>query len=253
MHDYHPICPTTHLLNYEENFCNLPEKHSCEKCFKTLQSQSRISIKIKSISKWRRDFNDIFNAVDKINIYNISSKNILGAFLDKSDLKKIKLKKINLPHVKNLNRIPVTSYRSKKLNIASIGTITVEKGLYKINNFVDYLILTKKKFSYTIIGQPVTLVNKNINVLGEYDKNNLYNIISDNKINIIFFSSVIPETYSYVLSELFALNLPIVGYDVGAQGIRLRKYKYGTVLPLNSSFGKLYDELQTTYQNRLFY
>ena len=44
-------------------------------------------------------------------------------------------------------------------------------------------------------------------------------------INMFFFPSVWPETFSYVVAEMIALGLPIVAFDLGAPAERLRSYE----------------------------
>jgi glycosyltransferase involved in cell wall biosynthesis len=41
---------------------------------------------------------------------------------------------------------------------------------------------------------------------------------------MLFFASVWPETFSYVVGEMMALGLPIVAFDMGAPAERLRAY-----------------------------
>ena len=47
--------------------------------------------------------------------------------------------------------------------------------------------------------------------------------------------SIVPETFSYTISEAIKMGLPIVAFDIGAQGNRVKQYKLGKVVPLGSS------------------
>ena len=42
---------------------------------------------------------------------------------------------------------------------------------------------------------------------------------------MLFFPSIWPETFSYVVAEMTALHLPIVAFDLGAPAERLRSYR----------------------------
>ena len=44
---------------------------------------------------------------------------------------------------------------------------------------------------------------------------------------MILFPSICPETFSYVIEEAIVLRLPIVAFDLGAPGERLRDYSLG--------------------------
>ncbi len=50
-------------------------------------------------------------------------------------------------------------------------------------------------------------------------------LIEANGINMFLFSSIWPETFSYVVAELMLLRVPIVAFDLGAPAERLRSYR----------------------------
>ena len=55
---------------------------------------------------------------------------------------------------------------------------------------------------------------------------------------VVLFPSICPETFSFTLSEIFAMELPVVGYDVGAQGRRIASYEKGITVPIEDMSGK---------------
>jgi hypothetical protein len=61
-------------------------------------------------------------------------------------------------------------------------------------------------------------------VTGTYRQEDLVDLIEGNGINMCFFPSICPETFSYVTEEMIRLDLPIVAFDLGAPGERLRGY-----------------------------
>ena len=54
-------------------------------------------------------------------------------------------------------------------------------------------------------------------------------IVEREGINVAFFSSLCPETFSFVTQELMMMELPIVCFDLGAPAERLRQYDRGAV------------------------
>ena len=56
---------------------------------------------------------------------------------------------------------------------------------------------------------------------------NLPELLIKNQIGVIVFTSVCPETFSYAISELMMLNIPIISLNLGAQGEKLMNYKNG--------------------------
>jgi glycosyltransferase involved in cell wall biosynthesis len=64
-------------------------------------------------------------------------------------------------------------------------------------------------------------------VTGTYRHEDLVDLIEANGINMFFFPSICPETFSYVTEEMIRLDLPVVAFDLGAPGERLRSYGNG--------------------------
>ena len=58
---------------------------------------------------------------------------------------------------------------------------------------------------------------------GDYRRDDLVDLIEANGINLFFFPSICPETFSYVIEEMICSALPIVAFDLGAPGERLRE------------------------------
>ena len=67
--------------------------------------------------------------------------------------------------------------------------------------------------------------------VAHYKRNEMPDIVERNGINIAFFSSVWPETFSYVTQELMEMEVPIVCYNLGAPAERVASYERGLVIP----------------------
>lgn len=62
---------------------------------------------------------------------------------------------------------------------------------------------------------------------------------------MIFISSIIPETFGYTISEAIKMGLPIVAFDIGAQGNRVKQYALGKTIPLHSSPEVILEAMQS--------
>ena len=76
---------------------------------------------------------------------------------------------------------------------------------------------------------------KTLTVRGTYKVEDLAGLLEEAGIHVVLFPSICPETFSFTLSEVFAIGLPVVGFDLGAQGRRIREYDKGLVIPRDSS------------------
>ena len=238
LHDYFPICPTYHLLNYKDEYCEIPPQKKCNNCLHKLKKNKLIFYKTKNIQFWRKTFETIFDQVDQVNYFNESVYQIISRIFKNNILIKMKKVNINEDHLKLISyNISKKSKKNTFLSVASIGTLTPIKGFHKINDILLYLNNHKiKKIKYHLIGKnTLPFKTNNINIIGEYKHDKLGQIINRLNIDVIFFSSIVPETHSYVLSEIMKLNLPILCYNLGAQANRLKKYKKATLIDLKSS------------------
>lgn len=247
LHDFLPICPSLHLLNCVNQYCGVPQERDCNLCYKSLDiarwSHSWIEIEKlpNDVKDWRQPFRDLFNLVDQIVCFSNSSEEILRRAF--GHIENVKIIPVFLSIHKTLRKVKVNR---ESINIGCIGDMNIIKGAERINGLADYIAFISAPVPITILGQSSAMA-KNVRRHGRYKLEELANLIEEIGINVIFFSSVVPETYSYVLSEIFELGLPVVAYDIGAQSERVRNYPLGIVIPLNSHASILYKAIETAH------
>lgn len=222
VHDFHCLCPSINLMK-KDCFCNL--NCSTNKCKFNLFLDYGISIK-----NWRNVWQNFLSNIDNIYCFSNSSKNLITKIYPP-----LESKIIVKPHSTDYCHFNKINFDNIPVKIAVIGNINnYAKGIKIVESL--YYHLLKKNHTITLIGtEPddfYAMIDKKckINISGRYKSNELQNIIEKNRITHIVFPSVCPETFSYLISELIKLDIPIVGFDVGAQGEKLRNYKKGTVV-----------------------
>ena len=109
------------------------------------------------------------------------------------------------------------------------------KGGAIVSALYHYFDKQKLNIPLTIVGSSYVATHQKITVHGNYTPHDLPIIISKAGINVILMPSIIPETFSYTISEAMKMGLPIVTFDLGAQGNRVKQYELGKVIPLGSS------------------
>jgi glycosyltransferase involved in cell wall biosynthesis len=77
---------------------------------------------------------------------------------------------------------------------------------------------------------------------GHYTTDRLAHLIELSGANLFLFPSILPETFSYVIAELIALDVPVICFDFGAPAERISKYHLGQVIPFSNP-SILLDEL----------
>lgn len=224
LHDYFCICPKYTLTDVSNKYCD--SEFSLKKCSKCLKYTEEIPvISGFDIIEWRNEFYRLLKVCNEIRAFSIDTiKRIEKCFPNLIITYK--------PH----KYYPCYKHKPKItsdcLTIGVFGNISPIKGSQQVKDLIDYIHLKRiKNVNVVIVGNINNVFpNSGCKILGSYAVEDLPKIITDEKINFAFFSSVCPETFSYVISELIALELPIVCYNYGAQAERIREYIKGEIV-----------------------
>jgi len=112
-----------------------------------------------------------------------------------------------------------------------VGNIRFNKGSKILSQLAEEISDKSLDIKIVIIGSTDIYTDKSlINVTGEYNQKNLPQLIVDSGANILFFPSIWPETFSYVVQELMHYNLPIACFNLGAPAERIASYKKGLII-----------------------
>ena len=244
-HDFHGICPSPHLLNFTNEYCAVPKNHAtCTKCLEKNQSWYIKESWANDIDEWRRPFAGLFEAATTVNLFDPTAIDIYRKAFH------LERCKINVtPHDDRYFECNLKMDLSGGLHIGVLGTLTIVKGGVIVNELCNYIGNKGQKIPITVVGASMLPTDPRIKVLGSYNVNALPEIVRGNRINVIFMSSIVPETFSYTISEAIKMGLPIVAFDIGAQGARVGKYELGKVIPLGSSPDVILAAIQSALTN----
>jgi glycosyltransferase involved in cell wall biosynthesis len=239
-HDFYSLCPSVVLME-KDVYCQLAE---CDNCS---------VIKKEKLKLWRSDWQKLFDKANRITFFSKSSKEIAEKIFKFSD------KFVVQPHKPLISFKKSDKYQysdSNSLTVGFIGAVNKVKGA----DIILKMAVDNPNVSFVVIGYVVNAYEsqiakqKNIKVTGAYNQKQLPALLKEHNITVAAITSVVPETFCYVLQELMLLEYPIVSFDIGAQGERISTYKYGAVVDvlnsesmflkikqLSQSFGELYE------------
>jgi glycosyltransferase involved in cell wall biosynthesis len=121
-------------------------------------------------------------------------------------------------------RLPKPDH-SAPLIIGIIGHISVQKGALIVKEMVREIERERHDIRVVVMGTlDAAPDSTRLVVTGNYKRDDLVDLIEVHRINMFFFPSICPETFSYVIEEMMRLGLPIVAFDLGAPAERLRNY-----------------------------
>lgn len=226
VHDYFCICPRLNMIDCNDNYCGLPNVSECDACLQKANFDQS-----KSIVDWRSLNSKLLSTCDEIICFSNSSKNYLSKVY--SNLSgKIEV----IGHeIENL-RVPVVK-KDDVITVGLLGQLCKHKGIEQIKELIQYIRKNKlTQYRIVCIGHAQDIENDEIFYsTGKYKRDDISNLVEKYDVDVFFMSSVCPETFSYTVSEIQSMNMPLLSYDLGAQGERTRDYKFGKVIPLNCS------------------
>ena len=214
-HDYFALCPRSHLMTDGFEFCGVQEPTQCAK-------YCSLASKFISQQEWRLLWGDFFgNYLDELIVFSESGRDIFCRAYPF-----LKGKIVIAPHaIPVLRKVYVTAHPT--INIALLGYFAEHKGSKIVNQMAENL---PKDVHIFLVGDALVPINDNITVLGKYERSSLPNILEKIQVDIVFISSVCPETFSYTTSEAIAMGLPVACFAVGAPQERVRIYERGLVI-----------------------
>ncbi len=222
VHDYFAVCPSFVLLNADGRYCGIPDLAECAACMKRHQASYVNLSPPTEIGPWRAVWGRCLQAADEVRCFSNSTRQLLQRAYPGLDAGRISV----MPH--RVDYLPARLPRldhAAPLVVGIIGQISAQKGALVVKELLAQLGRDDPEARVVVIGTlDLALKSDRLRVTGTYRHEDLVDLIEANGINVFFFPSICPETFSYVTEEMIRLDVPIVAFDLGAPGERLRSY-----------------------------
>ncbi len=244
IHDFYFICPRITLSDTVGRYCGEPEISDCNSCISKNGVSEGISsgTEVIDIMKWRSDSKTrlsqarkvftpskyVFNKVKKyFGLNNVS----LNIHIDDSKYSKVSRKN-----------------RGEYLHIGVLGAISEIKGLMWVKKLASYIDENNLPAKVIIIGytsnDSILVEHSCVEISGMYSREDLVEKVEEYSIDVFFMSSTVPETYSFVLTEIVQMGFPIVAFNIGAVAERVKEMGCGKLTQLDAPVEEIYIALQ---------
>lgn len=225
LHDFFMLCPSLFLIDWERNFCNLPDRTTCDRCFSRLHIDFPIGAE--SISEWRSAWRKALAIADRIVAFSTSTRELFTRIYPEYT-EKIVVRPHSMAHFRHH---PISVDLDKPLHIGIVGSIAWHKGWNIVKQLCEEIDSRHLPFRVTVIGALVpNFSSACLQVTGRYERDSLPSVITQTGVNIFLFPSIWPETFSYVAHELIACGVPLCCFNLGAPAEAVANYPYGLVL-----------------------
>jgi len=211
LHDLYMLCPSINMVS-EGEYCSVINPEKCKRCF---AKNHKISENV--LDKWQEECYKTLAKFDKIIVPSNNTKKLY----------------LNTYHNLNIDIIEhgVQVYETKQneekeknsFDIAFVGVMEKHKG----SDILKELVSRDTDFNIHLFGKTsdkdLEFSKGNYINHGAYSREELPQLSIDNQIDLVCMFNICPETYSYTLTETYMARVPVLSYDIGAIGDRLKK------------------------------
>lgn len=219
VHDYMPFCPRITFVDGTGQYCGERGISACHRCVAMNGSPfGRVNV-----PRWRRRFRAMLDAAENVFAPSLDACRRTEAYLDG---RKVAFR----PHPHGPVPQPAARRRLQDgdtLRVMIVGGINEAKGARLLLAMAREAHQRGLPIEFVIVGHSDRDAEfaalPNMRLTGRYRDGEQHALIAAQEAHCVFFSSVWPETYSYVLTSVMEAGLPIAAFDIGAQAERLRE------------------------------
>lgn len=231
-HDFMAFCPRIHLVDGTGRYCGEPPERDCEECIQRLGSPFGRP----AVWNWRQRHGRLLAGARKIFVPSRDAANRLNRFWPQ-------LAFVVRPHPEPASRLvcsvaPPAADRSRR-RIALLGALSTQKGAGLLVEVAKAARCKNLAVDFVLVGRSDRddeLKGLGIEIAGSYREGEGVAALLSAKVDMVWFASVSPETYSYTLSDAFSARIMPVGFDLGAIGERVRAARWGHLFAMEMMF-----------------
>jgi GT2 family glycosyltransferase/glycosyltransferase involved in cell wall biosynthesis len=238
VHDYAWICPRVTLIDESGRYCGEPAVTVCAVCVKRNGSELVEAI---SVAALRRRSDDWLRGARRVIAPSADTSDRLRRYFPDVDIQV-------QPRAEPPLSSPVEPRASRpQTRVALIGAIGEHKGYQVVLECARDARRRGLPLEYVVIGYtpddaPLVRTGK-VFVTGPYAEGEVQHLLRRERPDVVFLSSVWPETWSYTLDEALGAGLQVVAFDLGAISQRLRAAGQGVLLPVDLNARQINDRL----------
>ena len=245
LHDTYSLCPCVGMLYCNEKYCADIEEKDCKKCLvETKRAANNI------IPEWQNDWHEFLKKFNKVIVPSNDTKRRIGAVYNDVEICVVE-------HGVSINKSDYTPALNQKLKIAFTGVLCSHKGakLFETliskckNSNIEFHAFGKTEFNFA----DLQTNRSNYTYHGVYEREKLAELLAKNRINLICFFQICPETYSYTVNEAVAAKIPVLSVDLGAGADRIKENNLGWIVSKNADANEVIKKFNEILNNEAEY
>ena len=225
-HDFLPLSPSYTLLGADGIWRGVANSDSQDRAH---QYRGKDGSHV-NLATWRASWGQLIAKADRVEVFsNDSRTHVAAAFPDHAE-------QITVAPHDLLHPVPKVEVRKPTVNrpvIGVLGNIGAHKGAAVLSQLSKRL--TKSKTArLVLIGNldPAYRLASSAEIHGDYEIADIPDLVAHYGISCWLIPSVWPETFSFTTHEALATGLPVLAFDLGAQGDLVADAPNGHIVPL---------------------
>lgn len=237
LHDFFPVCPNWNLLDADGHYCGLcNDAAQAKRCLSGNVSSGAFSLygdTYADIQLWRESAAAYLTAAKAIVCFSEASRRKLTeAFSWLANV-------VVIEHAVPFPGVGSGMVRQLTGGVLRIGVVDCSsqgKGAGILASLLECPALTGLPVELTILGETAALQltkkqsSRQVVFHGRYRREEMAELVERYHIQVMLIPSILPETFSFTVSEALLLGCPVICFDLGAQAERVRRFNCGVIV-----------------------
>lgn len=236
-HDFFPLSPSYTLLDDDAVYRGVPDPLRSNRA----HFSRRLDGSVVTLDQWQAAWRCFAERAELQVFSQDSARHVMAVWPDLAN--RVVVRPHDLP-----NKVtPVVISRDAVPVIGVLGNIGLQKGARVLNDLVRPTVEHPNAPNLVLIGNidPAYALPPNVTQHGNYDVRDLKHLTRFYGITHWLIPSIWPETFCYTVHEALATGLPVMAFDIGAQGDAVRVSSNGIAIPFGDGHG-LADKIRAT-------
>ena len=223
LHDYFPVSPSYCLLGSDARYSGPVSGDSPDQVHRYQRREGGAV----SLRQWQRDWGAFLSACDEITAYSNSSAEVLR------DVYPALSHRIAVRPPLPVALPPRIAPQKTSRALGVLGNLNAQKGAGVIAALARHLDAAGDPRPIVVIGNvdAACPLPARVRIHGGYRQDEIADLARRHGISVWIVPAVWPETYSFSTREALATGLPVIAFDLGAQGEAVRQAANGHALP----------------------
>jgi len=220
LHDYYSVCPRVEFLTFDDKYCENEATRDCNSCIQKLgaypSSYNQLENIGSTVESWREYSEKKLSQAESVIVPSQDTKQRIERYISLKNIEVIQ----HSEEEKAFNIIRSKKNQSDEINIGFVGALGYQKGLSILKNIAHEIKIKQLNIKLTVIGYTSDNAYLEqfdfVSIIGAYDNRDLNRLLNESAVDVVFLSSITPETFGYTYAEVINQGTPVVAFKHGA-------------------------------------